>query len=178
MTMARKPSYCTQPGVERCEECSLNNYHKDCRNNPIGRPYGARRSAEVAAKLFLIAPAAPGPGVSGYWEDLARYQGEESYYKLGRLLETGNITQEQHDRIEAVLRRDDAVSGLDPDDRRRLRERELQEEHGLSVQESVVVAAVEAGERVTDIARRLGISQPAASKAREKGYAKMRQGDK
>jgi hypothetical protein len=32
----RRPDYCTQPSVT-CDECSLTNYGKDCRNNPVRR---------------------------------------------------------------------------------------------------------------------------------------------
>jgi len=36
--MSRKPDYCVQPGVRRCEECSLVSYGRDCFNNPISKP--------------------------------------------------------------------------------------------------------------------------------------------
>jgi CRISPR/Cas system-associated endoribonuclease Cas2 len=61
----------------------------------------------------------------------------------------------------------------DVTDARRLRERQLQEEHGLSVQESVVMAALEAGERVTDIRKRLGVSQQAITDAKRRALIKM-----
>ena len=32
----RRPDYCNQPSVT-CDECSLVNYGKDCRNKPIRR---------------------------------------------------------------------------------------------------------------------------------------------
>jgi|GEM_PF-3086947 hypothetical protein len=30
----RRPDYCTQPSVT-CDECSLNNYGRDCHNVPL-----------------------------------------------------------------------------------------------------------------------------------------------
>lgn len=33
-TAIRRPDYCIQPGTT-CEECSLNNYGRDCRNVPL-----------------------------------------------------------------------------------------------------------------------------------------------
>lgn len=38
----RRPDYCTQPSVT-CDECSLTNYGKDCRNNPVRRGQPRRR---------------------------------------------------------------------------------------------------------------------------------------
>ena len=35
--MARKPEYCTNSGVESCNECSMVNYRRDCHNNPIAK---------------------------------------------------------------------------------------------------------------------------------------------
>jgi len=66
------------------------------------------------------------------------------------------------------------MSGEPSLDARRLRERQLQVDHGLSIQESEVVAAIEAGERVSEIAERLGVTTQAVSKARRNGYAKLR----
>ncbi len=54
-----------------------------------------------------------------------------------------------------------------------LRERELQLEYGLSIRESEIIAALESGERVTDIHRRLGVSQQAISDAKRKAEIKM-----
>jgi hypothetical protein len=61
----------------------------------------------------------------------------------------------------------------DVTDARRLRERQLQEEYGLSVQESMVMAALEAGERVTDIRKRLGVSQQAITDVKRRALIKM-----
>lgn len=66
---------------------------------------------------------------------------------------------------------------LSPEDRRRLRERALQEEHGLSIRESEVWAGLEARERPSDLARRLGIRPQEISLYRGRAAAKMA-GDK
>lgn len=46
---------------------------------------------------------------------------------------------------------------------------------GLSPQEAAVVARVEAGERMMDIAAALGITRQAATNARRRGYGKLRE---
>lgn len=75
--------------------------------------YGDPRPAWIGVKTMLIAPLAPQYGTHGYWADLVYYQGKETYYKLGRLLATGAITQEQHDQIEKLLREDDATHPIE-----------------------------------------------------------------
>lgn len=67
----------------------------------------------------------------------------------------------------------DARDMLSPEDRRRLRERELQEEHGLSIRESEVWAGLAAGERPSDLARRLGIRPQEISLYRGQAAAKI-----
>lgn len=32
-----KPDYCTNPNAQSCLECSLNNYGRDCLNNPVNQ---------------------------------------------------------------------------------------------------------------------------------------------
>lgn len=73
------------------------------------RKIGTKRSDAVVAKIFLTAPLGPSYGSMGYFNDLSYFQGEESYFKLGRLLANGSITQEQHDRIKETLAADDAA---------------------------------------------------------------------
>ena len=58
-------------------------------------------------------------------------------------------------------------------EQRMLRERELQIEYGLSIRESEVIAALESGERVTDISRRLGVSQQAITDSKRRALIKM-----
>lgn len=66
------------------------------------------------------------------------------------------------------------MSGEPSRDARRLRERQLQVEHGLSIQESEIMAALEAGERPAEIARRMGIKVQSVTTARDRAAAKMR----
>lgn len=72
------------------------------------RKYGTRRSDAVCFKIASAAPLGPSRGSMGYWADLGYYQGEDSYFKLGRLLANGSITHAQHDEIRGVLEQDDA----------------------------------------------------------------------
>ena len=58
-------------------------------------------------------------------------------------------------------------------EQRMLRERELQIEYGLSIRESEIIAALESGERVTDICKRLGVSQQAVSDSKRRALIKM-----
>jgi hypothetical protein len=54
--MDKMKKYCTQNNGE-CESCSLSNYGKDCRNNPIQpkKPRTFRLSDETMQKLSCLA---------------------------------------------------------------------------------------------------------------------------
>ena len=64
------------------------------------------------------------------------------------------------------------MSGDGIEDRRMLRERELQIEYGLSIRESEVVAAREAGMTNVEIARLMGITRQSVSNLLSKARAK------
>lgn len=55
--MTQKPEYCTNSGVESCNECSMVNYGRDCRNNPIAKREGidmTRKYRLNAAGLTIV----------------------------------------------------------------------------------------------------------------------------
>lgn len=78
--------------------------------------YGDKRPDYVTAKLFLarmsgVAREKGGYDRMGYWEDLGRYQGKETYYKLDRLRQ--DIMPAVYHELLAILKEDDAANPLD-----------------------------------------------------------------
>lgn len=78
--------------------------------------YGDKRPNYVATKLFLtrmstITKETGGYSVMGYWEDLAYYQGADTYRKLEQLKK--HVTPATYDNLLAILKEDDAKNPLD-----------------------------------------------------------------
>jgi len=73
-----KPKYCSNAAVTDCGECSLSNYGRDCRNNPV-EPEPEKMDEQTFRHLMMSAKALEtGDYLAGYRYGLRRcYHGEQ-----------------------------------------------------------------------------------------------------